>query len=72
MYSQTEHRLLKITKSFGLKMMKDDRFQYLFPQNQNNTHNKGKYSTPLCKTRRMKLSAIPKFIEFGNELLDRK
>ena len=53
-------------------MMRDDRFQYPFPQNQNNTRNKGKYIIPLRKTRRMKLSAIPKLIEFGNGLLDRK
>ena len=50
-----------ITKSFEEKMMKDVRFEYLFPKNKNNK----------SKTRRMKLSAIPKFIEFGNEVLDK-
>ena len=63
-----EERRLSITKAFGEKMMKDTRFQHLFPKHQNNTRSKGKYIIPLCKKSRLKRSSIPKFIEFHNDM----
>ena len=62
-----EHRRITLTKSFSDKMIKDKRFQYLFPQKAYSaTRSQEIYVTPFCRTNRFKNSAIPKFIEYQN------
>ena len=64
--SDLEERRLKLSKKFCSKMIKDDCFKFLFPQRRTKTRSKRKYIEPQCKTNRMKLSAIPSFIQMLN------
>ena len=64
--SDLEGRRLKLTKNFCSKMVKDDRFKFLFPKRRTKTRSKNKYIEPQCKTNRMKSSSIPTFIRLLN------
>ena len=64
--SDLQRRRYVLAKNFCKKMIKDDRFKFLFPQRQSGTRSKKKYIEPLCKTNRMKHSAIPYFIQMLN------
>ena len=61
-----EGQRLKLTKNFCSKMIKDDRFKFLFPTRHTGTRSKKKYIEPQCKTNRMKFSSIPSFIQMLN------
>ena len=62
-----EQRRLNLSKSFSDKMIKDQRFKYLFPQKAYSaTRSHERFVAPFCRTNRFKNSAIPKFIEYQN------
>ena len=65
-----EGRRQKLTKNFCYKMIKDDRFKFLFPKKQSVTRSRRKYIEPICKTSRFKSSAIPSFIAMLNNDMD--
>ena len=56
-----------LSKNFCMKMIKDDRFKFLFPQRQTTTRSKKKYIEPQYKTNRLKFSSIPSFIRILND-----
>ena len=64
--SDLQRRRNVLANNICKKMIKDDRFKFLFPQRQSGTRSKKKYIEPLCKTNRMKHSAIPYFIQMLN------
>ena len=63
-----EDRLKMNSARFSDKMIRDPRFQFLFPRSSNtmNTRNKNVYVETFCKTNRMYYSAIPSFIRAQN------
>ena len=62
-----------LARSCSDKMVKDERFNYLFPRKQvTATRSKEIYIRPLCHTKRLKNSAIPQFIAYQNEKLNKK
>ena len=63
---ELESRRQKLSKTFCMKMIKDDRYKFLFPQRQTSTRSKKKFIEPQCKTNRLKFSAIPSFIRMLN------
>ena len=65
-----ESRRTTLARACSDKMIKDERFDYLFPRKKiSTTRSKDKYMRPLCHTNRLKNSAIPRFIEYQNEKL---
>ena len=63
-----EERFKANSARFSDKMIKDPRFQFLFPRSSStvNTRNKNVFVETLCKTNRMYYSAVPSFIRAQN------
>ena len=68
-------RIIKLEERFQInsarisdKMIRDPRFQFLFPRSSNtmNTRNKNVFVETMCKTNRLYFSAIPSFIRAQN------
>ena len=63
-----DQRRTNLTESFSDQMIKDERFEYLFPRKAySSTRSKEKFVAPFCRTNRFKYSAIPKFIEYQTQ-----
>ena len=63
-----EDRRISLARSCSDKMVRDKRFQFLFPKKQyKSTRSKDKYIIPLCRTNCLKNSSILKFIEYQNK-----
>ena len=64
-----EYHFKTISDKFSNKIIKDKRFEFLFPKNKSsvNTRNRKPYVEKIYRTNRMKHNAIPAFIRAQNE-----